>query len=406
MNFKNLFYLNALCLLLSFNIQAQEVLQWRGIDRKGIYDEKNLLKSWPESGPTLLWEFNGLGNGYGSPAITSKNIFILGEIDTICYLYALDLSGKLVWKSKVGKEWTINYPGAHTTPTVVGDLVYVTTGFGTLACFETKDGNLKWSLDLLNDFHGRILDFGYSESPLIDGDYVFYMPGGIDTNIVSLNRFTGKINWISKGLGEEAAYCSPLLINLPQRKIMLTFSMHSLLGIDINDGKVLWSHKQLGEGKVHVNTPLFEDGCIYYIAGDGNGSVKLKLSSDGNQITEVWKNKGCDNIMGSFIKIDNYIYSSGYEIRNYKILDATTGQLVDSLKFDRGSINYADGLLYLYNEKGQVGLFKPNGPKMDLISSFKITKGTKAHYAHPVINKGILYIRHGNSLLAYDIKAK
>ncbi len=405
MNFKNLFFCIVVMILTFVNSNAQEVLQWRGIDRKGVYNEKGLLKVWPESGPNLLWEYDDLGNGYGSPAITSKNIFILGETDSVTYLFAFELSGKLLWKSKVGKEWTLNYPGSHTTPTVVGDLVYVTTGFGSLACFETMNGNLKWSLDLLKDFHGRLPRFGYSESALVDGDNVFYSPGGKDTNTVSLNRFTGKINWICKGMSEEPAYCSPLLITLLQRKILVTFSMHSLLGIDTKDGKLLWSHKQVGEGDVHVNTPLFEDGYIYYIAGNGNGSVKLKLSDDGTSITEVWKNASCDNIMGAFIKVGNYIYSSGYEIRNYKTLDATTGQVVDSTKFDRGTINYADGLLYLYNEKGQVGLFKPNGPKMDLISTFKITKGTKAHYAHPVINKGILYIRRGNSLMAYNIKA-
>jgi hypothetical protein len=63
-------------------------------------------------------------------------------------------------------------------------------------------------------------------------------------------------------------------------------------------------------------------------------------------------------------------------------------------------------MLYLYNEKGQVGLVRPDGPKMELVSSFKLTRGTKAHFSHPVINKGILYIRHGKSLMAFDVRSE
>jgi len=163
---------------------------------------------------------------------------------------------------------------------------------------------------------------------------------------------------------------------------------------------------QDGENDVHINTPLFEKGYIYYITGDGNGAVKLKLSDDGMGVTEIWRNKNCDNTMGGFIKINDYIYTASYGTRQYYSLETNTGRITDSLKFDKGTTNYADGMLYLYNEKGIMGLVKSEGPKIELVSSFRITKGTKAHFANPVINNGILYIRHGKSLLAYDIKKK
>ena len=400
---KTFFTLTAI-ILFSSSVLSQEVLQWRGADRSGIYPETGLLKKWPENGPKLLWEFAELGNGYSSPVITSKNIFINGEIDTVDYLFSLDLKGKFLWKSKIGKEWIATYPGSRSTPTVVSDLIYVSTGTGTVACFEANTGKEKWSLDMMKDLHAPQNTFGFSESLVLDGDKVFCTPGSKDTNVVALDRFTGKIQWICKGLGEKAAYCSPLLINLPSRKILVTFTAHALIGIDPVDGKLLWSHKQDSEGDVHINSPYYENGFIYYVTGDGNGTVKLKLSDDGSQITEVWRNKAGDNAMGAFIKKGDYLYSSGYEKRLFFSFDTNTGQLLDSLKFDRGNIIEADGLLYLYNEKGQLGLFKANGPKLEMISSFKITKGTKAHYAHPVINKGIMYVRHGKSLLAYDVK--
>ncbi|HCT30184.1 MAG TPA: hypothetical protein DIW31_05510 [Bacteroidales bacterium] len=406
MNLKKLSILVAIGLLSTASSFAQEILEWRGADRSGMYKESNLLKSWPANGPSLLWECQGIGNGYGSPAITKKNIFIEGEIDTVNYLFSLDLSGKILWKTKIGKEWIINYPGVRTTPTVVNDLVYVSAGWGAVACVEAGTGKIKWSVDMMKDFHAKQITFGFSESVLIEDNKVYISPGSKDTNVVALDRFTGKTLWISKGLGEKTAYVSPILIKLPQRNILVTFSAHAMLGIDSKDGKLLWSHKQDSEGDVHCNTPYYENGYIYYITGDGNGSVKLKLAEDGSAITEVWRNKKCDNTFGAFIKVNDYIYTSGYEKRQYYAVNANTGEITDSVKFDRGSIVLADNLLYLYNERGQVGLFKPNGPKLEQISAFKLTQGTKAHYAHPVILNGIMYIRHGKSLLAFDIKNK
>jgi outer membrane protein assembly factor BamB len=281
--------------LLFNNLYSQEVLQWRGADRTGKYNETGLLKKWIETGPVLLWENNLIGNGYGSPIMTNSNIYVNGEIDSICYLFALDLKGKLLWKSKIGPEWTINYPGARTTPTLVGGLLYVETGMGNVACFESATGKEKWRIDMVKDLNGRNTRFGFSESPLIEGDKVFCTPGGKDTNVVALDRFTGKIIWICNGLGQMPSYCSPLLISLKNRSILLTFSQNAMLCIDTKDGKLLWSHKQDGEGDVHVNTPVFENGFIYYITGSGNGAVKLKLSEDGSEITEIWRNLKSDN---------------------------------------------------------------------------------------------------------------
>jgi outer membrane protein assembly factor BamB len=331
-------------------------------------------------------------------------IYVNGEIDTISYLFALDRKGKFLWKAPIGREWTLNYPGTRNTPTIVNDLVYVTAGLGTVACLDARTGEKRWSVDMVSDFHAPVTRFGFSESLAVSGNTVFCSPGNPDTNVVALDRFTGKIKWISKGLGQMTSYCSPSIISLPGLEILVTFSKSALLGIDTRDGTLLWSHKQDGEGDVHINTPLFDNGFIYYITGDGNGSVKLQLSADGKAITEVWRNPACDNTMGCFIKLNSYIYTASYGKRYWYTLDVNTGMITDSVKFDKGVTIFADSMLYCYNEKGQMGLFKPNGPHMEAVSSFKITRGTKAHYAHPVICEGVMYVRHGRSLLAYDVK--
>jgi outer membrane protein assembly factor BamB len=395
-------------LFFSWNhLHSQDVTQWRGSDRSGVYHESGLLQSWPPEGPSLIWESGDIGNGYGSPVITGDVIYVNGEVDSITFLFALDHTGKVLWKTPVGKEWVTNYPGSRTTPTLVDDLIYVTAGWGQLACLEAKTGKQRWACNMMSDFHGAIPRFGFSESVLVEGNTVYCSPGSPDTNVVALDRFTGKIQWISKGAGEMTSYCSPVLVRLPQRTLLLTFSKATMLGIDIKDGTVLWTYKQDGEEvDCQCNTPLFENGFIYGVAGNGNGAFKLKLSDDGTQIKEVWRNNRCDGLFGGFIKTGNQLFSSGYEKRQYFVLDTETGAITDSLKFDRGSVIMADRMLYFYNEKGSVGLIKPGGPKLEQKGVFKVTRGTKAHFAHPVICNKILYVRHGKSLLAYKVSAQ
>jgi len=415
-NIKNmikLFVLLVILLQIGYNVEAQTIVQWRGTDRNGIYNENNLLKSWPAEGPKLLWANENVGNGFGSMAITSDKIYITGEKDTIGYLSALDLKGNLLWKSDYGKEWVKTFPGSRSTPTVVGDLIYVCSGLGNISCFDAKTGARKWFVDKIKDLHGKATLHGHSESPLVDGDRVFVTPGGKDTNFVALNRFTGKIIWISKGKGDRPGYNSPLLIKLPQRNIVVTLTAYNLLGFDSKTGELLWSQEQdntplakrePGEGDTHANTAWYENGFIYYIAGDGNCAVKLSLSPDGKQIKQIWRNKIIDNFMGGFIKLDDKIYTCTSGRKDFKTLDANSGKVLDSLKVGVGTMIYADKMLYYYNQKGEVNLIKTGPVKAELVSTFKITKGKLEHFSHPVINNGVFYLRHGSALMAYNIK--
>jgi outer membrane protein assembly factor BamB len=398
---------------LGINSKAQTNAQWRGTDRNGIYNETNLLKSWPAEGPKLLWANEEVGNGFGSEAITADRIYITGEKDSTGYLSALDLNGKLQWKSDYGKEWVKTFPGSRSTPTVVGDLIYVCSGIGNISCFDTKTGAKKWMVERQKDLHGKTTLHGHSESPLVDGDKVFVTPGGRDTNVVALNRFTGKIIWVSKGAGERPGYNAPMLIKLPQRNIVVTLTAYHLLGLDEKTGEVLWSHEQVntplakrgpGEGDTHGNSIWYENGFIYYIAGDGNGAVKLSLSADGKLIKQIWRNPTIDNFMGGFIKLGDKIYTCTSGRKDLKCVDANTGKVLDSLKVGVGTLICADKMLYYYNQKGEVNLINPNAAKMQLVSTFKITKGALEYFSHPAISKGVFYIRHGKALMAYNIK--
>lgn len=403
---KNLILLLVTVLSIYSCTKKTEINQWRGENRDGIYHETNLLKEWPENGPELIWDYEGIGNGYGAPVITSDKIFVNGELDSLSHLFAFDLKGNLLWKSDYDSSWVVNFPGSRSAPTAVNDLVYVCSPKGEIVCFKTNDGSKVWSKNMLKDFNGVITRFGFSQSLLVDDDKVYCAPGNKDTNFVALNRFTGETVWISNAKGEKPAFCSPLLIELPARKLVVTFSEFSLFGLDAESGEMLWVSDQDTLCDVHGNTPIWDNGYIYYTSGCGNGTVKLQLSEDGSKITEVWRTMDLDNVQGGVIKIGNKIYSSGHRKFKLKALDSDNGEFMDSLDVKRGITIFADSLIYYYAEQGGfMNLIKPE-PKLELISSFRIEKGTNEHFAHPAIKNGVLYIRHGNTLLAYNIKSK
>ena len=293
---------------------GQKVYQWRGDNRDGVYNENKLMKSWPEKGPELLWFNEEIGQGYAAPVVTNDQLLINGEADSTSYLFAFDLKGKLLWKTANGKEYygkgfSASFPGSRSTPTVVGDLVYTSSGRGRLAGYELATGKEKWAVDMVPELGGIENQFGFAESPLIDGDKVYFMAGGAENNMVALNRFTGKTIWASKALGDTAAFCSPLLITLPARKVLVTLSTRFVFGVDAQTGELLWSSKTLNDFKferLHANTPIYADGFIYFTAGEeaANGAVKLELSADGKSIKEVWRNINVTNAQGGFIKLD------------------------------------------------------------------------------------------------------
>jgi len=388
---------------------AQTLAQWRGINRDGIYEEQQLLKSWPENGPELRWVNEDIGDGFGSPTVTDNMIFVNGKNDSLSYTFALDLNGNLIWKAPNGNEFTgrdysANFPGSRSAPTVIDDLVYVSSANGRIACLERKTGKEIWSVDMIRDFNGVMDQHGYCESLVVDDKKVYCLPGGINTNLAALDRFTGKTVWTAKVFSDSATYCSPMIINLPTRNILVTFSGHDLLGLDCKTGELLWSQRQAYHFyHQHCNTPIFSDGFIYYISGEGNGAVKLELSANGDSIKEVWRNNDIKNVFLGFVKIGDHIFSPDNS-QKLKCINTNTGQVIDSLRLNKGGLIYADSMLYCYSDNGNVNLIKLKGTNMEIVSKFKCEKGTKEHFAHPVISNGVLYLRHGRALMAYNIK--
>ena len=394
-----------LLIAVAFLVAEDVTSNWRGPNRDGKYPETGLLKSWPEGGPELIWSFTGLGEGFASAAVTENMIYTTGMVEEVGYVFAFDKAGQLLWKKDYGNEWNRNYPGTRTTPIIVGDLLYIEGTNGAVVCLNASDGSEVWKTNLFDEYDARNIRWGITESLLIDGDRVICTPGGEKDNVIALNRFTGEKIWSSPGGGGRSAYCSPVLFEHGGKRIIVTMTDQFIIGVNADNGATLWKHKHRTSYDINPNTPYYQDGKIYCVSGYGVGGVQLILSPDGEDVKEVWRNETLDSQMDAFIVLDGYIYGTSHQRPGWHCLKWETGE--DNFTdpgLGKGNVIFADGLIYHYSDNGKVGLIRPDPEKFDLISSFQITAGTMQHWAHLVISDGILYARHGDTLLAYDIR--
>lgn len=395
-----------LALFLFSGMFAQDTFQWRGPDREGIYPETGLLKEWPADGPELLWHYDGLGDGYSSAAIFNGNIFVSGAEGDDGFIYALDSEGNLLWKSPYGKEWTESYPGARSTPLVYNDKLYMVSGMGRIFCMNPADGKMVWDIDLVKAYGARNIKWGITENLAFLGEKIFCTPGGEVHNVIALNKDTGELIWTSPANGEVSAYCSPNVVEYNGINLLITQTASSIVCLNADNGEMLWSHPQPNTWSVHANTPYYDDGFVYCVSGYGQGGVKLKLSADAKSVTELWRETNINGRMGSFIVMGGYVYGPDDKGLKWYGLNWENGETVFAENMIKaGNITAADGMLYLYGNDGKIMLAEPKDGQIIEKSMLRVPYGTDQHWAYPVIYDKKLYVRHGNSLMVYNLAA-
>ena len=399
----------------SITVVFGQVFEWRGPGRSGIYNETVLLKKWLDGGPKLLWEAAGMGDGYSSVTVTDDAIYVTGRKDTSDVLTALTLDGKKKWETIYGKAWMANHTGSRCTPTYFNGNIFLISGSGDIVCVGS-DGKIKWSKNHYKLYEGQPLMFGISESPLVVDNMVIASPGGKKASMVAFNINDGKVVWEAEPLNQEPQYVNPKLIEFAGKKMIINVMGTDIIAVNAKDGKVLWKVDYIkinaAAGRVmknHAITPTYRDGYILIAEGYNWVALKLKLSTDGNSVQVVWENRNFDPQLGGVVLLGDYIYGTNHmskPVNTWQCVDWNTGKTLWSAKwYNQGSVISADGMLYLFEEKsGHVALVKPDSAKLDIVSEFQITKGEGPFWAHPVISRGKLYIRHGEELMVYLIR--
>jgi outer membrane protein assembly factor BamB len=396
---------------------AAQLVQWRGPIRDGIFPETGLIKSWPEGGPELILEVEKIGKGWSSPILAGEMIYTTGMIDTLDYLTSIDLQGNIKWQVPYGRSWNKSFPDTRSTPTIEDNRIYVQSGTGRLSCFERETGKEIWAVEVDRDFECEYHIWGNSETPLIVDDKVICTPGGSKTSVVAFDKMTGKLVWQSKSMGGQRAYASPTIYKYKDFRYILAVIGTDLLAVIPETGEITWNYRYHNPekwdpngGLIWTNTPVFKDDRIFLTMGYDYNAKMLKVAVDGKSVSEVFTDTIFDNHHHGVILTDGYLYGSNWTDNKrgkWVCMKWDTGEIMYENEWDtKGAMVMADGLLYCYNEKGNVGLVKPDPAGFNVISEFKITKGAGPHWAHPFIADGKMLLRHGDVLMVYDIKEK
>jgi len=399
----------ALFLAIGGSVAADaEWAQWQGPNRDNKSPDTGLLKQWPAGGPKILWTAKGLGIGFSTVAVSEGMIYCTGIRDRTDVIRAFDMNGRDKWTAENGPGWMGDYPGARATPTIDDGLLYVLSGRGRLGCFDAKTGTEKWAVQVTSKFRGRVPTWGYAESVLVDGEKVICTPGGPRAGVVALNKKTGATVWTATGSSDKPGYCAPIVFEHGGVRQIATMTANEAIGIAPETGNVLWRYPHKTSYDVHATSLVFHKGSIYGTSGYGSGGFKLDLKVVGGkvQVTEKWTDKNLDDHHGGIVLLDGYIYGPDHR-RSWVCLDFETGALKYKVRgVGKGSLTYAEGMLYCFSERGTMGLVKATPTGHEVISKFRVPSGGRGRYwAHPVVIGGRLYVRHADNLYAYDVKA-
>jgi len=393
---------------------CNEISQWRGPVRDGIYPETGLLKKWPADGPALKLKIENVGKGLSQPVVYKNVIYITGlKSDSLDFISAYNMEGNLLWEKEYSHAWQRTYPESRGTPTIEKNRIYLIGGLSDMVCLSTNGGKLIWKQNPLEEFDGKYQYWGNVESVLLTNQAALYVTGGDKTTLVAYDKKTGELLWKSKSLGGTKSYASSSLVEWGGIKIVLVQTSNDLIGIDATNGNILWSyntiqfHTQKGKGEA-ANTPLFCNGDIFVTYGNEQPAMLFSIANDGKSVSMKWKNDVLDTHHGGLVLLNGAIYGSTMLDNtrgNWASVDWETGKTNwEKEWFTKGSVISADGMLYLYEEKsGHVALVKPDTSDMKIISTFQVKDGEGPHWAHPSIYNKMLFIRHGSVLLVYNI---
>lgn len=383
-----------------------QISQFGGPNRNGIYPDTGLIDSWTDEGPALVQTLTGIGEGYGSPTITENGIYIAGMIDSVGYVFHFDHNHHLKWKTEIGKEFTFKYVGSRGTPTIEGNRLYYVASLGDAVCLNASTGEKLWHLNIFEEFQGNYIKWGYTESPLIHGEKIFYTPGGPGSNFVALNKMNGELIWSSDIDSTFNTYCSPVIINHNNQDLILLNSSYAILLIDPNNGKVIVKHPLTDSNFNHAIPPIYTNGKLFYSSGYDEGAALFQIVEGETELDTIYTNNDFDCKLSGMIVYEGTVFGVSDKRKQWVGVDLNSGEtLFTSRDLKPGSFILDDNKFYMFSDVGEVALAVPSKNGFEIVSWFQVpSENVQMAFAHPVIFNGILYIRYNNNLWLYKIK--
>jgi outer membrane protein assembly factor BamB len=390
--------------------QAQEWVQWGGPQRNFKSDAKGLAAVWPASGPRRLWS-RDLGDGYSSIVVDDGKLFTMyrkGGQDVIVALEAA--TGKTIWEygydAPFAKEYELEQgPGPRATPLVVGNQIFAVGATGKFHCLNKQTGRLVWGHDLLTEFKGTVRVRGYSCSPIAYKNTVIMMVGGAGHAIMAFNQKDGTVAWQKHDYKNSPS--SPLLINIDGQDQLVAFMFDAVVGVDPNNGDLLWSHPHKTDSGLNISTPVWGEGNLLFCSSayDG-GSRVIKLTRVDGKTTaqEVWFSRLFRIHYGNVIRVGDYVYGSSGDFgpAPFTAVNVNTGQVVwRNRGLSRATMILVEGRFIILDEDGNLALASPSPEGLKIHSKVELL--TSNAWTVPTLVGTKLYVRDRKVIMALDL---
>ena len=335
-------------------VRADDWPQWLGPQRDGVWRETGVVDKFPESGLTVKWRVP-VSLGYSGPAVADGRVYVTDFVrdsgtvannpgqrteltghERVLCLNATD--GKEIWKHSDSVLYKISYPsGPRTTPTVSGGKVYTLGAEGLLLCLDAERGNVVWSKDLKKEYKTESPIWGFCGAPLVDGQKLICLVGGVGSVAVAFDKDTGHELW--KALSaSESGYCPPSIIEAAGKRQLILWSADTLNSLDPETGSVFWSQPLKPGYGMSIAIPRVH-GDFMFASGNGAVAAVLKLDKTKPGAEFVWRgtNKTALYAANTTPVIDDngILYGADCTTGQFRAVKLETGErLWDTFKAD------------------------------------------------------------------------
>lgn len=380
---------------------GQDWPQWRGPNRDNKVTGFTVPATWPKE-LTKKWKTT-VGGGDSSPTLVGDKVYVFARQGGDEVTWCLDAaSGKEVWKDKFATQEATKaaggiHAGPRATPAVAEGKVCTFGVRGIVSCLDAATGKVVWRKDT-KDYP----TFFTAASPLIvDGKCITYIGGTSSGEIVAYDLATGEAKW--KWSGDPPSYGSPAVLAVDGVKQLATLTKSSLVGISMADGKLLW--KVSFGAKYNNSTPII-DGQTVICSSPGPGTVAFKIEKEGDKFTakQLWKSTKSSHQYNTPVLKDGLIYGIT-PAKSFFCMDAKTGDVLwtdQAKRGECGTVLDAGGVLLALTSDKNLVAFTPSNKEYKEVAKFAVAES--ATWANPIVSGNRVFVKDQTSVALWTIE--
>ena len=396
---------------------------FRGADYSNIAKEDvPLADSWPKDGPPVLWKLD-LSEGHSGAAVWKGMVYLMDfdverEADALrCFSMA---DGREIWRRWYKSPTKVHHGISRTVPAVTEKYVVTIGPKCHVMCVDRETGDLRWGVDMLNDYGTLLPEWYTAQCPIIDNDIAVVAPCGKEVLMMGISCETGEIVWKAPNPdGWNMSHSSIIPMTVLGKKMFVYCSVNGVVGVGAegaDQGKVLWKTADWAHGVTSPSPVKVDDERIFLTVGYGGGSMMLRLKEEGGQIKTVKEYELSKKVFSceqqTPILHQDHLFgilpNDGGGLRNQFACLSIDGKVVWSSgkgeRFGFGPFLQADGKIFVLNDDGELTLIRASTTGYERLAQCKPLKGRDA-WAPMALVDGKLILRDSETVICLDVRA-